>query len=135
MSRSNSEDNDEAEVHEIKPEQFKKFIKRIQNIDTAARELASDRAHVYLEAKNAGYDTKAMKRVITALKIDPETRAASDAVYNSYAAVLGLEGTPLGDAAVIGSGGNAVTDDPDAEQRRKATIERFGKGKKRSKKA
>lgn len=126
MSKSNSENNEEStEVHTIKPEQLKKFIKRIQNINSQVRELSSDRAHVYLEAKNAGYSTKALKRIITALNIDPETRSAEDAVYNSYAAVVGLEGLPLGEAATIDP------NDPDAEARRVAAIERFGKGKKK----
>lgn len=132
MSKSNSENNEEAEVQELKPDVLKKFVKRIQNVNRQISDLTSDRGHLYLEAKNAGLDTKALKRLITRLKKDPETTAHETAMDNMYGEVFGLQGTPLGDHA---AGVPHEAGDDEAESRRKNAIARFSGKKKKGKKA
>lgn len=132
MAKSNSENNEEAEVQALKPDVLKKFVKRIQNINKQVSDLTSDRGHVYLEAKNSGLDTKALKRLIARLKKDPETTAHEAAMDNMYGDVFGLEGTPLGNHA---AGKPYDAEDDETETRRKNAVARFTGGKKKKAKA
>ncbi len=126
MAKSNSEGN-EDEVQQVNPDKFKKFVKRIQNLEQQKRDLASDIAHVYLEAKNAGVDTKGLKRLIVKMRKPAETLAHDSAIDKMYEEIVGLENTPLGNYAA-----GKDPEDDGAEAKRKGAISRFKnkKGKK-----
>jgi uncharacterized protein (UPF0335 family) len=71
--------------------QIRAFVERIERMDDEIGVLKLDRAEILKEAKGAGFDTKAIKRIVALRKIDPEKRAEAKAVLDIYAHALGME--------------------------------------------
>jgi uncharacterized protein (UPF0335 family) len=81
--------------------QLRSFVERIENREREKKEASDDIAAIYAESKAAGFDTKALRKLIRERKEDAGKRAELEAVLETYRAALGpLDGTPLGRAAV-----------------------------------
>jgi len=77
------------------------YISEIERWEGEKVQVQSDIAELFIAAKDAGFDTKAMRVVIKDRKKSKTEREAFDAVCDAYRLALGmLSGTPLGDAAV-----------------------------------
>jgi uncharacterized protein (UPF0335 family) len=84
-------------------EKLKSLVDRIVRLEEERKSIADDIKDVYGEAKNDGFDPKAMKEIVKDAMRTPEQRAARrevEALADIYRASLGmLDGTPMGDAA------------------------------------
>lgn len=76
------------------------FIERSERLEEDKQGIAADIKDVYGEAKGAGFDTKTMRAIVRLRKMDTAAREEAEALLATYRAALGLEGTPLGDAAM-----------------------------------
>lgn len=75
------------------------FINRIEFEEGVKGQHADEVKAIYQEAKAAGYHVRAMKEIIRDRRLDKEKLAAYEAARAAYRSDLGMEGTPLGDAA------------------------------------
>jgi uncharacterized protein (UPF0335 family) len=89
--------------------QLEGLISRIERLESEKADLQSDIGEVYKEAKELGFDTKIIRKVVKLRKMSPEERANEAALIDTYMEALGmLSGTPLGEAAVKAEFGKAA---------------------------
>lgn len=80
--------------------EMKNYIERIERLEEAKRETAAEIGGLYSSAKEAGFETKAMKAIVKERRMDKETREALEHIKDVYRMALGmLSDTPLGQAA------------------------------------
>ena len=80
---------------------LKSLVDRIERLEGEKKAIADDIKDVYAEAKSTGFDTKALRKIISILKQDTNERAEQEAILETYMQALGmLVGTPLGEAAL-----------------------------------
>jgi uncharacterized protein (UPF0335 family) len=89
--------------------QLQGLISRIERLEEEKADLQSDIGEVYKEAKDLGFDTKIIRKVVKLRKMSPEERAEEAALIDTYMEALGmLSDTPLGEAAVKAEFGKAA---------------------------
>lgn len=84
-------------------EKLKSYVDRIVRLSEEIASLKDDVKDIVAEAKNDGFDPKALKAIVKETMQTQTQRAAArktEAIIDIYRANLGLlDGTPLGDAA------------------------------------
>ena len=71
--------------------QLRAFVERLERMDDEIAVLKLDRAEILKEAKGAGYDTKAIRRIVALRKVDPEELAEQKAILELYGAALNMD--------------------------------------------
>ena len=71
-------------------DQLRSIIERIENLEGEIKELQSDRADIYSEAKGNGYDCKALRAIVRMRRQDPNDRAEQDAILETYLHAMGM---------------------------------------------
>jgi uncharacterized protein (UPF0335 family) len=66
------------------------LVERIEDLEAQKKYTSDDIKDIYIEAKSAGFDTKAMKHVIRLRKKEKEERENEEAIIEIYKAALGL---------------------------------------------
>ena len=85
----------------IAKDQLSSIVERIERLEIEKKEVTTDIAEVYAEAKGNGYDVKALKTIVRLRKMDADERAEQQAVLETYMHALGLlADLPLGRAAI-----------------------------------
>lgn len=75
------------------------FISEIERLEEQKRELATDVTEIYKSAKDAGFNTKAMRHTIKMRRMEKDERSAFENACDAYAHALGdFITTPLGQA-------------------------------------
>lgn len=74
----------------ITPGQLKQYIERIEAMEQAKSNLASDIREVFAEAKGSGFDIKTMRHIIKLRKMDPEQRAEQEELLELYLHAIGM---------------------------------------------
>ncbi|WP_374312474.1 DUF2312 domain-containing protein [Dongia sp.] len=74
----------------IAADHLKSFIERIERLEEEKAAIANDIKEVYAEAKGTGFDTKIMRRIVKARKMEPNTRAEMAELLDIYARALGM---------------------------------------------
>lgn len=75
------------------------LVERIERLEAEKSAIAQDIKEIYIEAKSAGFDVKAMRALIRERKQDANKAAELAATVELYRAALGdLAATPLGQA-------------------------------------
>lgn len=82
--------NVEAEIGGLNTERLKSLIERIENVDTEINALKEDRKDIMLEAKSAGFDTKAITYVLKQRKKSKAQRDEEELVFETYERAVGL---------------------------------------------
>lgn len=77
-------------TEEVASERLRLLIERIERLAEEKQNIADDIKDVYLEAKAAGFDTKAMKQIIRLRKKEKAEREAEEAMIELYKEALGL---------------------------------------------
>ena len=72
------------------PEQLKLIIEQIQNMEEQKQSIADDIKDAYAAAKSQGYDPKAIRKIISLMKIDKAARDEADAILQTYMDALGM---------------------------------------------
>ena len=81
--------------------QLRQFIERIERLDDEKRQLSTDIASVYAEAKASGFDVKTMRKIVAMRRLSDNDREEQQAMVDTYMNALGmLRDTPLGQAAM-----------------------------------
>jgi uncharacterized protein (UPF0335 family) len=71
-------------------EQLKSFVERIERLEEEKKATQDDIRDVYAEAKGNGYDVKALRKVVSLRKQDPDERSEEQAVLETYLHALGM---------------------------------------------
>lgn len=77
-------------TEEVASERLRLLIERIERLAEEKQNISDDIKDVYLEAKSAGFDTKAMKQIIRLRKKEKAERDAEEAMIELYKDALGL---------------------------------------------
>jgi len=78
-------------TYEISTDRLLLLIQRIEALSEEKQAMMDDIKDVYIEAKSAGFDPKAMKRIVQIRKKDKTEREAEEAMIELYKEALGLE--------------------------------------------
>lgn len=66
------------------------FVERLEKLDEEKRAIADDIKEVYAEAKGAGFDTKALRKIISLRRQDKDKRREEEAMLELYLSALGM---------------------------------------------
>lgn len=77
-------------TEEVASERLRLLIERIERLAEEKQNISDDIKDVYLEAKSAGFDTKAMKQIVRLRKKEKAERDAEEAMIELYKDALGL---------------------------------------------
>ena len=79
---------DEAQA--VAVAQLRAFIERIERLEEEKKTISDDIKQIYLEAKNSGFDTKAMRTIIRLRKKKDGERQEEEAMIDLYKDALGM---------------------------------------------
>lgn len=82
--------NVEAEIGGLNTDRLKSIIERIESVDNEINDLKEDRKGIMLEAKSAGFDTKAITYVLKQRKKSKAQRDEEELVFETYERAVGL---------------------------------------------
>lgn len=71
-------------------ERLRLLVERIETLEEEIKAVQDDRKDVYAEAKAVGYDSKVLRRIVRDRKRNRDDRMEEEAVYETYAAALGM---------------------------------------------
>lgn len=84
-----SEDAATATLTETAREKLRQTVARIERLEEEKAEIANQIKEVYGEAKAFGYDTKALRKLISLRKMDRTEREEQEAILDVYLLALG----------------------------------------------
>jgi uncharacterized protein (UPF0335 family) len=76
---------------------LKSLVERAERLIEERQALGADLRDIFTEAKSAGYEPKAMRKVIARRAANPDDLARDDALIETYEAALGAVGEALAD--------------------------------------
>jgi len=86
----------------IPASQLKSLIERIERLEEEKAGIGEGIREIFQEARSKGFDQKAMRAVLRERKMSAEDRRTQEELLDLYRHALGmLDGTPLGDAAML----------------------------------
>ena len=71
-------------------EKLQSYIDRIERLEENKQDINEDIKQVLAEATNNGFDTKAIRKIVSIRKKDPSDVAEEDAILETYKASLGM---------------------------------------------
>lgn len=72
----------------VAADELRQFVERIERLNEEIAGINSDKKDIFSEAKSRGFDTKAMKIIITRRKQDADARQEQDAIVELYEQAL-----------------------------------------------
>lgn len=82
--------SDDKNVENIAAAELRQLIERIERLEEEKKSISDDIKDVYGEAKGRGFDTKAMKTIISLRKKDENERLEEETILHTYMAALGM---------------------------------------------
>lgn len=82
--------NDAPDNNGIAADELAQLIERIERLEEEKASIASDIKDIYAEAKARGFDTKAMRKIVSLRKKGPEERQEEAAILELYMEALGM---------------------------------------------
>lgn len=70
--------------------ELRQIIERIESLEEEKKAIADDIKEFYAEAKNKGYDTKILRKVIAIRKRPKDERDEEEAILEMYLTALGM---------------------------------------------
>jgi uncharacterized protein (UPF0335 family) len=79
-----------VDTQSVAADQLKAFIERIERLEEEKAALAGDIKEIFLEAKGNGFDTKAIRKILSLRKKDFAERQEEEAILELYMQALGM---------------------------------------------
>lgn len=79
----------------IAADELRLLIERIERLQEEKQAIADDVRDVYAEAKARGYCAKTMRRIVRLRKMETHDLQEAQALLETYAAAVGLQGVLL----------------------------------------
>lgn len=70
--------------------QLKALVERIETVNEEIKGLTDDRGDIFKEATGAGFDSKALRKIIALRKLSADDRAHQDQILETYMHALGM---------------------------------------------
>lgn len=80
----------QEEAKAVAVAQLRAFIERIERLEEEKKTISDDIKEVYSEAKNSGFDTKAIRTIIRLRKKEDGERQEEEAMIDLYKDALGM---------------------------------------------
>lgn len=71
-------------------DELRQFIEIIEQCEAEKKDISDQIKEVYAELKGRGFDAKAIRRVVSLRKKDPQVRQEEDAILEVYLTALGM---------------------------------------------
>lgn len=91
MSDTSSAEPPKAGDNSLAPEELRKFVERIENLEEEKAALLEDIKSVYEEVKAGGLDVKTVRKAIAVRKQDQKVRKAEEELLRLYLKALGVK--------------------------------------------
>lgn len=92
--------------HNSGDQRLRSIVERVERLIEERKALTSDISDIYKEAKSAGYDVKALRKLVAERSKDPREIEEQEQLLDVYRNALGMFAeTPLGEAALRRVGG------------------------------
>jgi uncharacterized protein (UPF0335 family) len=89
-SAAASATTDESPSTSFAKDQLKAFVERIEKLEEEKKAISDDIKDVYAEAKSTGFDTKALRKIISLRKQSVEERQEAETILETYMHALGM---------------------------------------------
>lgn len=80
----------EADSYGIAAEELRQFVERYEQLEAEKKDITEQQKEVMAEAKGRGYDTKALRKIVSLRKQKPDDIAEQEAILDIYKAALGM---------------------------------------------
>ena len=77
-------------TYRVTADELRQFIERFERLEMERKDLLDQQKEVLAEAKNRGYDTRVIKKVMAIRRRDPQEVLEEDAVLDLYKEALGM---------------------------------------------
>ncbi|NPD15708.1 DUF2312 domain-containing protein [Xinfangfangia sp. D13-10-4-6] len=74
----------------VTADELRQLIERIEQFEAEKKDIAEQLKEVYAEAKGRGFDTKALRKIVSLRKKDANERQEEDAILEVYMTALGM---------------------------------------------
>ena len=78
------------DAYQVTADELRQFVERIEQLESEKRDIAEQIKDVYAESKGRGYDTKALKTIISLRKKNKDDLAEEEAVLEVYKEAMGM---------------------------------------------
>ena len=75
---------------EVAREQLQALVERIERLEEEKAQTAFDIRDIYQEGKSAGFDVRALRKIVALRKLDTDERREQEAVLETYMHALGM---------------------------------------------
>ena len=82
--------NQEDETSRVARDELRALIERVESVEREIASAQEVKREVYAEAKARGYDTRAMRKIISDRKKQPEALSEFEAMVEFYRECLGI---------------------------------------------
>jgi uncharacterized protein (UPF0335 family) len=90
-SQSDTSSDTGDTTYRVTADELRQFVERLERLDQEKRDLSDQSKEVMAEAKQRGYDTKLIRKVIELRKRDLDDIAEEEAVLEMYKEALGMQ--------------------------------------------
>ena len=84
------EENAVSEQYRVARDEIRAFVERFERLEAEKKDIQDQQKEVMAEAKGRGYDTSALRKIITMRKKDPDKLSEEEAVLDLYRQALGM---------------------------------------------
>lgn len=88
--KPDSEESKDGYINGVAAKQLLAIVERIERLEEEKKAIADDIKAVYGEAKANGYDTKALRKIVSLRKKDANEREEEEAILELYKNALGM---------------------------------------------
>ncbi|MDF3855848.1 DUF2312 domain-containing protein [Paracoccus sp. P2] len=76
--------------YQVTADELRQFVERIEHLEQEKKDISEQIKEVYAESKGRGYDTKALRAIISLRKKDKDQVAEEEAVLEIYKQALNM---------------------------------------------
>ena len=76
--------------YRVAADELRQFVERFENLEIDKQNIVDQQKEVMAEAKNRGYDTKIMRKLVALRKKDLQDLAEEEAILSMYKSALGM---------------------------------------------
>ncbi len=84
------EDQQAGAAYNVTADELRQFIERIEHLEAEKKDISEQIKEVYAECKGRGYDTKAIRALISLRRRDQDDIAEEEAILEMYKSALGM---------------------------------------------
>ncbi|VDC31991.1 DUF2312 domain-containing protein [Pseudogemmobacter humi] len=75
----------------VTADELRQFIERIEQFEAEKKDIGDQIKEIYAEIKGRGFDTKAIRKIVSLRKKDAQERQEEDAILEVYMSALGMQ--------------------------------------------